>query len=77
VTTLSERLREACQKGREDIEPWQCNPFLFDEAADRIDRMEAALKSIRDRFFPCVGGGIAAGPLYHPQAKIAADALEP
>jgi uncharacterized small protein (DUF1192 family) len=40
-------LRDACQKGREDLEPWQCDPFLFDEAADEIKRLTAENADLR------------------------------
>jgi len=43
VKPLIERLRQACQEGRELIEPWDHDPYLYGEAADEIERLRAAL----------------------------------
>jgi hypothetical protein len=46
------RLRDACQKGREIIEPWQVNPFLFDDAADEIERLRERIKDAEKAMEP-------------------------
>lgn len=43
---LVEQLRDAQQAGVEIIEPWDHNPYLFGEAADRIEQLEAGLELI-------------------------------
>lgn len=50
-TDLLTRLETACQKGREDIEPWQCDPFLFGEAAAEIKRLTADMAGDQQRLF--------------------------
>lgn len=44
IKPLVERLRQIAQEGREIIEPWQLDPYLYDEAADEIERLRAALQ---------------------------------
>lgn len=41
---LVEQLRAACLEGREIIEPWDHNPFLFEDAADEITRLRALVE---------------------------------
>ncbi len=41
---LVKRLRDAGQAGREIITDWDHNPFLFLDAAARIEALEAALR---------------------------------
>lgn len=53
MTDIIERLEAACQKGREDIEPWQCDPFLFGEAAAEIKRLKADMAGDQQRLFYC------------------------
>lgn len=43
IKPLVERLRQIAQEGREIIEPWQLDPHLYDEAADEIERLRAAI----------------------------------
>jgi hypothetical protein len=46
MSDLVKHLRWAGQDGREIIERWQMDPNLFDEAADRIEQLEAALRDV-------------------------------
>lgn len=45
---LVERLRLACQEGREIITQWDHDPHLYDEAADEIERLKHHIGALED-----------------------------
>lgn len=78
IKPLAERLRQACQEGREILGHWHMDPFLYDEAADEIERLLAALTEINGCYVDRFGGdvvGLASGVELDRPARIARAAL--
>jgi hypothetical protein len=48
IKSLIERLRQAAQEGREVITEWDHDPYLYDEAANEIERLQAKIEEMEN-----------------------------